>query len=119
MDLAGEQSQPALAPPPCCCRAEHLTEREVELLCYLAAGLTNAEAATKLHVSAHTVAGHVQAMLDRLGARTRTDLVFRACAFGLLVPGWPPSPTGRRCFELAVAAQLASPPKSSLDAAGI
>lgn len=104
MDPADEQSQPDLAdltppPPPCCCHADHLTQRELQVLCYIAAGLTNAEAAKKMHVSAHTVAGHVQAMCERLGARTRTDLVFRACAAALLVPAWPPRPTGRRCVE--------------------
>ncbi|HEX9030340.1 MAG TPA: helix-turn-helix transcriptional regulator [Streptosporangiaceae bacterium] len=87
-------------PEQCCCHAEHLTDRELEVLCYLAAGLTNEEAAEKMHVSAHTIAGHVQTMRGRFGARTRTDLVFRASAAGLLKPVWPPSLTGRRCVPL-------------------
>lgn len=98
MDLASWQQQHDLPPTPCCCDAEHLTEREVEVLCHLAAGLTNEEAAREMHVSVHTIAGRVQAMRSRLGARTRTDLVFRACAAGLLHPAWPPRPTGRRCI---------------------
>lgn len=99
MNPASTQSQHA-APALCCCDSDHLTEREVEVLCHLAAGLTNEEAAREMHVSAHTIAGHVQAMRSRLAARSRTDLVFRACAAGLLRPAWPPRPSGRRCIPL-------------------
>ncbi len=99
MDPTSRPPQRERTPLPCCCHAEHLTDRELEVLCHLAAGLTNEEAAEKMHVSAHTIAGHVQTMRGRFGARTRTDLVFRACAAGLLNPVWPPSPTGRRCVH--------------------
>jgi DNA-binding NarL/FixJ family response regulator len=98
VDPAGPHQSDHLSP--CCCHAQRLTEREVEVLCQLAAGLTNEEAARALHVSEHTVAGHIQAMRARFGARTRTDLVFRACAAGLLELAWPPRPTGRRCLNL-------------------
>lgn len=105
MDPTDQQIHDDLSPSPCCCHAEHLSEREVQVLCYVAVGLSNAEAAREMHLSEHTVASHIQSMRVRLAARTRTDLVFRACAVGLIMPAWPPRPTGRRCIDVV---QLAS-----------
>ncbi|MDG4595248.1 MAG: response regulator transcription factor [Candidatus Contendobacter sp.] len=53
----------------------HLTLREVEILNLIADGLENKEIARSLHISEHTVANHVNAILSKLNARNRTDAV--------------------------------------------
>ncbi len=84
----------------CCCLEAHFTEREVDLLCLLAAGASTESAASELSVSPHTVAHHLGQMLRRVDAHNRTELVARAYSAGVLVPGsWPPGASGRRCVE--------------------
>jgi DNA-binding CsgD family transcriptional regulator len=69
-----------------------MTSREMTILCLIAAGLTNSEVASSLHISRHTVAQHVAYMLQRARARNRAELVARAYAAGTLsVDIWPPS----------------------------
>jgi DNA-binding CsgD family transcriptional regulator/tetratricopeptide (TPR) repeat protein len=48
-----------------------LTDREVEVAALLAAGLSNADIASRLHISRHTTAHHVSAVLRKLGTRDR------------------------------------------------
>jgi DNA-binding CsgD family transcriptional regulator len=60
-----------------------LTDRQVEVLRLLAAGLTNAEIAGQLVLSVRTVDTHVAAILDKLGAGSRREAVERAGALGL------------------------------------
>ena len=50
----------------------NLTDRELEVLRALAAGKTNKEIAESLGISAKTAGHHVQHILDKTGARTRT-----------------------------------------------
>jgi DNA-binding CsgD family transcriptional regulator len=92
----------ALRLVPCPCRKEeHMTERQVDVLCQLAAGLSNAEIAAALNISRSTVASHVRTMLDRTKAGDRTELVARAYAAGVLRPRtWPPRRSQRRCVLL-------------------
>ena len=52
-----------------------LTARQGEILKQLAEGHTNQEIADKLFISVKTVDNHVSAILERLGARTRTEAV--------------------------------------------
>jgi DNA-binding NarL/FixJ family response regulator len=54
-----------------------LTPREREVYELLAAGRTNREIATALFISEVTVKVHVRHILQKLGARTRTEAVFR------------------------------------------
>lgn len=91
---------PADQPAPCCCQAEHFTDRELDVLCHVAAGAANDEVATSMNISSHTVAGHLRAMLHRSQARNRAELVARAYAAGVLTPlTWPPRWSGRRCLQ--------------------
>ena len=50
-----------------------LTERQLDVLDLLAAGLTNAEIAERLVVSVRTVDSHVAAVRNKLGVRTRRE----------------------------------------------
>ncbi|MBP6016819.1 MAG: response regulator transcription factor [Candidatus Promineofilum sp.] len=61
-----------------------LTPRESEVLTLLAEGLTNKAIALRLTISEHTVKFHVNAILGKLGAQSRTDAVVRATRLGLI-----------------------------------
>ena len=50
----------------------------------LAEGLSNHHLAQRLAISEHTAKFHVNAILYKLGARTRTDAVVRALRLGVL-----------------------------------
>lgn len=70
------------------------TPRETIILCLVAGGLTNDQAARQLHISRHTVAQHIAEMLRRAQARSRSELIARAYASGVLAAGtWPPAPS--------------------------
>jgi DNA-binding CsgD family transcriptional regulator len=58
-------------------RSAGLSGREVEVLREVAAGRTSSEIAERLYLSEHTVDDHVQAVLERTGARTRQHLLAR------------------------------------------
>jgi DNA-binding NarL/FixJ family response regulator len=64
-----------------------LTPREAEVLALIAAGLTNAEIADRLVVSAATVKTHVNHIFAKTGARDRAQAVVYAYAHGLAEPG--------------------------------
>jgi two-component system, NarL family, nitrate/nitrite response regulator NarL len=65
--------------------AEDLTPREAEVLQLLAEGLANKAIALKLGISEHTVKFHINALMGKLGAQSRTDAVVRAARRGLLI----------------------------------
>ena len=50
-----------------------LTDRQVQILELLIAGLSNAEISTRLHISIKTTDHHVSAILARLGVHTRSE----------------------------------------------
>jgi two-component system, NarL family, nitrate/nitrite response regulator NarL len=64
---------------------EALTPREQQVLSLLAEGLTNRGIARRLNISDHTVKFHVNAILGKLGAESRTDAVVRATRAGLIL----------------------------------
>jgi LuxR family maltose regulon positive regulatory protein len=73
---AAEVAAPALAEP--------LTDRELQVLALLAAGVPNQQIAGELVVALETVKKHVSHILAKLGAANRTQAVARARALGLL-----------------------------------
>jgi DNA-binding NarL/FixJ family response regulator len=60
-----------------------LTERQLEVLRLLAAGLTNGEIATQLVLSVRTVDRHVAEILAKLGVTSRRQATARAAELGL------------------------------------
>ena len=62
-----------------------LTPRELEVMGLMAEGLPNKTIAAQLGVSEHTVKFHVNAILGKLGARSRTEAVTSATRRGLIL----------------------------------
>ncbi|MHA6204897.1 response regulator transcription factor [Dyella soli] len=61
-----------------------LSGRELDVLHELAAGHSNKEIATHLHVSPNTVKTHVARLYEKLGAKRRTEAVRRARELGIV-----------------------------------
>lgn len=61
-----------------------LTPRENEVLQSLARGLTNKAIALDLGITEHTVKFHVNAIMSKLGAQSRTEAVVRATQLGII-----------------------------------
>ncbi len=61
-----------------------LTPRELQVINLIAEGLPNKTIAGKLGISEHTVKFHVNAILTKLGAQSRTEAVVRATRLGLI-----------------------------------
>jgi DNA-binding CsgD family transcriptional regulator len=64
-----------------------LTNRQMEVLALLAAGLSNGEIAQRLYAAPKTVEHHVSAVLDKLGARSRAQAVATARRLALVTDG--------------------------------
>jgi two-component system response regulator DevR len=64
--------------------ARLLSERELEVVRLVAHGATNVQAARDLFVSESTVKYHLRLAMRKIGAKDRTELVYRAGAQGLL-----------------------------------
>lgn len=75
---APSQPLPAALPSP-------LTRRENEVLQLLAQGLTNKAIALMLGITQHTVKFHVNAIMGKLDAQSRTEAVVRATQRGMIV----------------------------------
>ncbi len=65
--------------------AEDLTPRELEVLQLLAEGLSNRAIALALAISEHTVKFHVNAIMTKLDAQSRTEAAVRATRLGLII----------------------------------
>jgi two-component system response regulator NreC len=77
-----------LPPPNRTARAPRdlITDREREVLSLIALGHTTSEIAGRLHISDKTVETHRAHIVEKLGLRTRADLVRFALDHGLLKP---------------------------------
>ncbi len=64
---------------------EPLSARELDVLRRMAEGLSNKQIARDLAISEHTVKFHVNAVLGKLGAQSRTEAVVRAMRAGLIL----------------------------------
>ena len=64
---------------------EDLTPRELDVLQLLAEGLSNKEIAERLGITDHTVKFHVNTILSKLDAHSRTEAVTRAARLGLII----------------------------------
>jgi len=74
-------------------RSERLSERERQVLELVARGHTNREVAERLSLSIKTVETYRARLSDKLGLRSRAELVRFAAEIGLLVlPRNPPAP---------------------------
>jgi DNA-binding NarL/FixJ family response regulator len=65
----------------------HLSEREREILVWMARGLSNRDLAAKLFVSETTVKTHVSSVLSKLGLSSRVQAVVVAYEAGVVRPG--------------------------------
>jgi PAS domain S-box-containing protein len=65
---------------------ERLTEREMEVLCHIAAGKTNPQIARQLSHSLGTVKSDVRRIIAKLEARDRKQAASRAIEIGLIFP---------------------------------
>jgi DNA-binding CsgD family transcriptional regulator len=72
----------------------HLTRREVEVLELIHHGASNAEIATRLHISQKTVHHHVSAVLRKLGVDSRGQAAFEAGRRHLVAGPPPQDPRG-------------------------
>jgi NarL family two-component system response regulator LiaR len=63
-----------------------LTDRELEVLTFVAQGFTNKAIGVQLGISDRTVQGHLAHIFSKLHAGSRTEAVMRAISLGWLSP---------------------------------
>jgi len=63
---------------------DHLTVREIEVIREVAAGNRNRDIADALHISEETVKVHMKHILDKLGAKDRTQAITIAMRRGII-----------------------------------
>jgi DNA-binding NarL/FixJ family response regulator len=73
--------------PPASQELERLTDREAEVLRFMAKGLSNSEIADTMYLSPTTIKSHVAGVLAKLGLRDRTQAVVFAYENGVVRPG--------------------------------
>lgn len=91
----GEAPLPPTAPPLRTSRpVDHveLTQREQEVLEFIARGFSYAEIAQRRSVSVHTVQTHVKNLYGKLAVHSKNEAVFKAGRLGLLAPVEGPAP---------------------------
>ena len=68
-------------------KSTEFTERELDVLRLLAEGLTDKEIADRLVLSVTTVRYHINNLIEKTGASSRTELAVNAVRSGLAIPG--------------------------------
>ncbi|MGD8792178.1 MAG: LuxR C-terminal-related transcriptional regulator, partial [Anaerolineae bacterium] len=81
-----QQAEPAQSQVPESELVEPLSERELEVLQLIAAGLSNREIAARLFLSLNTVKAHTRNIYGKLDVHSRTQAVARAQEIGLMPP---------------------------------
>ena len=66
-----------------CDYPDGLSDREVVVLRVVAEGLTNAQVASRLHLSEHTVAAHLRSIFGKIGVSSRSAATRYALEHGL------------------------------------
>ena len=77
--LAGQHQKPSSPPV-----IESLTKRELEMLTFVAKGLTNRAIGHQLAISARTVQGHLANVFAKMSVSSRTEAVMAAVKQGWL-----------------------------------
>lgn len=87
--MAGEHIFPDSPPvaPIGMAKSTEFTERELDVLRHLVEGLTDKEIADALHLSVTTVRYHVNNLISKTGASSRTELAVNAVRSGIAIPG--------------------------------
>jgi len=81
-EFAGRAARPGPDP-----RVEALTDREREVMCLVATGLSNDEIAERLGLSPATAKTHVSRTMTKAAVRDRAQLVVLAYESGMVTPG--------------------------------
>ena len=68
-------------------KSTEFTERELDVLRLLTEGLTDKEIAEQLYLSVTTVRYHVNNLITKTGAASRTELAVNAVRSGIAIPG--------------------------------
>ena len=82
--LTGSGKQQEFARNEKALQALGISEREYDVLCELAKGLSNREIADKLHVSANTVKTHLARLYEKLEVSRRTQAIHKSKALRLI-----------------------------------
>jgi len=73
--LAATAAPPAAEPAPVAAPPDGLTQRELEILRLIAAGMTNPEIAAQLFLSNHTIKTHISRIFAKTGSRDRAAAI--------------------------------------------
>ena len=68
-------------------RSSEFTDRELEVLRYLAKGMSDKEIAEQLHMGFTTVRYHIDNLMEKTGQNSRTALAVEAVLNGITFPG--------------------------------
>jgi DNA-binding NarL/FixJ family response regulator len=85
--ILAELARPETVPAPAPGGPDRLTERELDVLRLVVAGLRNKEIAAELGISENTAKFHLRNILDKLHAQNRAEVVARAMREGLVEGG--------------------------------
>ncbi|MFO7533459.1 MAG: LuxR C-terminal-related transcriptional regulator [Candidatus Limnocylindrales bacterium] len=87
---------------------EPLTEREAEVLAYLASGMSNAQIADSLFISVNTVKSHLKNVYGKLAVDSRTRAVTRAMELGVLPVTQSAAAGPRRLAQVSIKDEIAA-----------